>query len=69
MSKQRGKKRRRRRAGKLVPAAVVATELGVSIWTVRRWIDGGTMRGVNLCGRWYASRTALDAIRTALSGI
>lgn len=55
--------------GALVRASTVARELGLSVYTVRRWIEGGTLRGKKLRGRWYASRRALDAMRTALSGI
>lgn len=52
-----------------MPASVVAAELGLSVYTIRRWIEAGTLKGGRVRGRWYASRRALAAIRTALTGI
>ncbi len=43
-------------------AEEVAAELRLNPYTVRRMLERGDLPGVNLGGRWYIQRAALDAL-------
>lgn len=52
--------------GKLVRASIAARELGVSWWTIKRWVRDRKIAGTRIAGRWYVSRKALEALRETL---
>ena len=58
-------------SGYLTTGATAAT-LGVSIPTVKRWIQRGVLRGVCLSSRWLVSKDSVDQalrLRSALAAL
>ena len=58
--------------GALVTTGNAARRLGISIPTVKRWIERGTLEGVELGGRWLVTVSSVERIegmRSALAAL
>src|SRR5438093_11031221 len=51
-----------RRSGDFLTTGEAAGRLGVSIPTVKRWIEHGALAGGHMGGRWLVSPTSVDEL-------
>lgn len=51
-----------RKRGEMLTTGQAADRLGISIPTVKRWVERGTLAGYSLGSRWFVSSESVDRL-------